>query len=114
LLQRRTGEGWSDCYRVAPSLPQAIDYEMGNWFVATHPNAFLRQNLLVGRSTVRGRLTLFNDTLTLRRPAPAPEEERTLSSRAELGDALADEFGLPIDGGDLDAVSAVVESRRAG
>jgi N-hydroxyarylamine O-acetyltransferase len=112
VLQRRSGEGWSDCYRVAPSLPHPIDYEMGNWFVATHPNAFLRQNLLVARTTPGGRLTLFNDKLTLRRPAPAPEEERTLSSRAELGDALADEFGLPLDGGDLDAVSAVVERRR--
>jgi len=111
LLQCETRAGWTDCYRLAPSLPKPIDYEMGNWFVATHPQAFLRQNLLVARSTPRGRLTLFNDTLTLRRPALAPPEERRLGSRSELADALADEFGLRIDDRDLDAVAAVVESR---
>jgi N-hydroxyarylamine O-acetyltransferase len=111
LLQCQTREGWTDCYRLAPSLPHPIDYEMGNWFVATYPKAFLRQNLLVARSTPRGRLTLFNDMLTLRRPELAPAEERTLRSRSELADALADEFGLRIDDGDLDAVMAVVESR---
>jgi N-hydroxyarylamine O-acetyltransferase len=112
LLQCQVREGWTDCYRLAPSLPHPIDYEMGNWFVATFPTAFLRQNLLVARSTSRGRLTLFNDTLTLRRPALAPPEERKLGSRSELADALADEFGLRIDDRDLDAVAAVVESRN--
>jgi len=112
LLQCQTREGWTDCYRLAPSAPQPIDYEMGNWFVATHPQAFLRQNLLVARSTPRGRLTLFNDMLTLRRPALAPPEERTLRTRCELADVLADEFGLGIDDADLDALAAVVEARR--
>ena len=37
LLQCQTTEGWTDCYRIAPSLPHPIDYEMGNWFVATLP-----------------------------------------------------------------------------
>lgn len=112
LLQCETREGWTDCYRLAPSLPHPIDYEMGNWFVATYPKAFLRQNLLVSRSTPRGRLTLFNDTLTLRGPELAPDEDRTLRTRSELADALAHEFGLRIDDGDLDTVAAVVESRR--
>jgi len=112
LLQCRTREGWTDCYRLAASLPRAIDYEMANWFVATHPQAFLRQNLLVARSTPRGRLTLFNDALTLRPPELAPPEERTLRSRSELADVLAGEFGLRIDDADLDAVAGIVERRR--
>jgi len=114
LLQCQTRQGWTDCYRLAPSLPNPIDYEMGNWFVATWPQAFLRNNLLVARSTPRGRLTLFNDTLTLRRPELAPDEERTLRSRSELAEVLGDGFGLRIDDRDLDAVAALVESRRAG
>ena len=73
----------------------------------------LRQNLLVARSTNGGRLTLFNNKLSLRGPAMAQPDETTLSARAEFADALADAFGLQIDAADLDAVMAVIE-RQAG
>jgi N-hydroxyarylamine O-acetyltransferase len=113
LLQCETHDGWTDCYRIAPSVPQPVDLELANWFVATHPNAFLRQNLLVARSTARGSLTLFNRTLSLRSSARTRAEETTLHGRAEFADVLADRFGLEIDAADLDALLAVVE-RRAG
>jgi len=111
LLQCRTHEGWSDCYRIAPSAPHAIDYAMANWWVATHPDAFLRHNVLVARSEPRGRLTLFNDRLSLRRSGAQPPEEQTLSTRAEFADALGDAFGLEIDTPDLEAVLATLERR---
>ena len=109
LLQCETHEGWVDCYRIEPSEPHAIDYEMGNWFVATHAKAMLRHNLLVARSTPRGRLTLFNDKLSLRNGTKASAEDRTLGTRAEFADVLHDAFGLQIDAPDLDAVMAVLE-----
>ena len=112
LLQCETHEGWMDCYRIGPTEPHPIDIEMGNWFVATHPRAMLRHNLLVARSTPGGRLTLFNDTLSLRNGTDPPAE-RTLTTRAEFADALADEFGLQIDPADLDAVMDVLERRAA-
>jgi N-hydroxyarylamine O-acetyltransferase len=108
LLQCETHDGWMDCYRIAPSEPQRIDYDMGNWFVATHPKAMLRQNLLVARSTPGGRLTLFNNKLSLRNATTRPEE-KIVGSRGELADVLADGFGLEIDAADLDAVAAVVQ-----
>jgi N-hydroxyarylamine O-acetyltransferase len=111
LLQCETHEGWIDCYRIGPSEPHLIDYEMGNWFVATHPKAMLRQNLLVARSVQGGRLTLFNNKLSLRKPALASPDEQTLLTRAEFADVLADGFGLQIDEADLDAVMAAVERR---
>ncbi len=107
LLQCETHEGWTDCYRIHTSEPQAIDYEMANWFVATNPKAMLRHNLLVARSVPGGRLTLFNNKLSLRKSTAEPEET-TLGTRAEFADALADAFGLQIDAGDLDAVMAVI------
>jgi N-hydroxyarylamine O-acetyltransferase len=113
LLQAETHEGWTDCYRIGPTEPHLIDYEMGNWFVATHPKAMLRQNLLVSRSVPGGRLTLFNRQLSLRRRAPARPEEQTLRSRAEFADALADAFGLQIESVDLDAVMAAIERQAA-
>ena len=113
LLQCRTHEGWSDCYRIAPSEPQAIDFEMANWFIATHPNAFLRHNLLVARSEPRGRVALFNDRLTLRKSGAVAPEEQAVTTRAEFADVFRDVFGLEIDAGDLEAVLAVLD-RRAG
>jgi N-hydroxyarylamine O-acetyltransferase len=104
LLQALTHEGWSDCYRLTPSLPHPIDYELGNWWVATHPGAMLRHNLLVARAVEGGRMTLFNHTLTVRRPQTAAPEQRTLSGKAEITDVLTAVFGLQIDAADLDAV----------
>jgi len=108
LVQCRTHEGWSDCYRIAPSAPHEIDYAMANWWVATHPDAFLRHNLLVARSGSCGRLTLFNGRLSLHPGGGRAPEEQTLSTRAEFADVLRDAFGLEIDAPDLDAVLAVL------
>jgi N-hydroxyarylamine O-acetyltransferase len=109
LLQCETHEGWVDCYRMMESDPAFIDYEMANWWVATHPGAFLRQHLLVSRSTPRGRLTLFDDTLSLRTGAASAPQEQRLGARTQIAEALADEFGLAIEAADLDAVMRVLE-----
>jgi len=108
LLQARTHEGWSDCYCVAASEPQHVDYEIGNWFVATHPKAMLRHNLLVARAIEGGRMTLFNKRLSLRTAATGKTEERSLDTRSELSDVLADGFGLEVEDVDLDAVMTVL------
>jgi N-hydroxyarylamine O-acetyltransferase len=113
LLQARTHEGWNDCYRIGPDRPHPIDEEIGNWFVATHPKSMLRQNLLVARSTPRGRLTLFNRELSLRAGDADEPVRRTLATRAEIADALADEFGLQLDAADFDAVMATLEAQAA-
>jgi N-hydroxyarylamine O-acetyltransferase len=113
LLQCETHDGWTDCYRVTDSEPQPIDYEMANWWVATRPDAFFQQNLLVGKSTAAGSLTLFNGELSLRRSASIPAEKSTLATRSEIADVLADGFGLALGEAELDAVVAVVTSRSA-
>jgi hypothetical protein len=58
-----------------------------------------------------GRLTLFNRQLSLRSPASAAPQERTLGKRAEMADALADLFGLRIADADLDAVMRVLDAK---
>jgi N-hydroxyarylamine O-acetyltransferase len=109
LLQGRDAEGWADCYRLLPSRPHAIDCEMGNWFVATHPKSMLGHNLLVGRAIAGGRLRLFNRRLSTFRPEHAAPVEQTLQTRAEFADALADGFGLDVAPADLDAVMAALD-----
>ena len=113
LLQAQAHSGWSDCYRLGPEEPQPIDFEMGNWWVATHPKAMLRQNLLVARKQPDRRLTLFNNQLSTQVTLASAPEQRTLGSRAEFEDVLAEAFGLAIASADLDAVMAVIAGQAA-
>ena len=109
LLRTLGADGWTDCYQLLPTAPHAIDCEMGNWFVATHPKSMLAHNLLVGRAIAGGRLRLFNHRLSTFRPEDAAPVEQTLQTRAEFGDALADGFGLDVAPADLDAVMAALD-----
>jgi arylamine N-acetyltransferase len=101
-------------YEAAERLVDLIDEEIGNWFVATSPTSMLRQNLLVSRSTPRGRLTLFNRELSLRTGEADAPAKRTLATRGELADVLADEFGLRLEAADLDAVMVVLDAKVDG
>ena len=111
LLQLENETGWADAYRIVAGAPQPVDCEIGNWYVATHPKAMMKNNLLVARALPGGgRLTLFNRQLTRRPSDPRlPAQEQTLDNRAELADVLADGFGLEVGGAELDAVLATFE-----
>ncbi|MDY0744372.1 arylamine N-acetyltransferase [Paucibacter sp. R3-3] len=105
LMQARSFDGWTDGYLIMPSHPLPIDYEMGNWWTATYPNAMLRKNLLVSRAVADGgRLTLFNRRLTLRRPLDGAPQERELRDRNEIAAVLAEDFNLDVAPQDLDAI----------
>ena len=109
LLQTRTADLWADCYQLMPGTPHPIDCEVGNWFVATHPNSMLARNLLMGRAIAGGRLRLFNRRLSTFRPQSAAPVEQALQGRAEFVDVLADGFGLDVAPADLDAVMAALD-----
>jgi len=110
LLQARTSDGWVDGYRLGPDRPRAVDAQIGNWFVATWPQAFLRQNLVVSRSTAAGRLTLFNRELGLRQGDAAPTK-RLLASHEALAHVLRVDMGLRLADADLAAVCAIVDAQ---
>ncbi|HKX41862.1 MAG TPA: arylamine N-acetyltransferase [Burkholderiaceae bacterium] len=113
-LQIQTSAGWDDCYHlVVVSTPQPIDYEIGNWYVATHPKAMLGHNLLVSRAVDGGRLTLFNHELTFRRAATDTLQQWTVRERDEFDEVLCDRFGLAVDAPDLDKVMGVLGRLQA-
>ncbi|MCK9688712.1 arylamine N-acetyltransferase family protein [Scleromatobacter humisilvae] len=113
LLQTLAAGVWTDCYQLMPTAPHAIDGEMGNWFVATHPKSMLAHNLLLGRAIEGGRLRLFNRRLSAFQPQHAAPVERELHARAEFADVLADGFGLDVASADLDAVMAALDKLPA-
>jgi N-hydroxyarylamine O-acetyltransferase len=99
-LQAKLGDNWQDAYRFALEPQLEADYQMANWFTATHPDSLFRNNLLMERLTPERRLSLFNTKLTERAPG-GEKRERMLESAAELADVLATGFGIdsPADAG---------------
>lgn len=96
VLQAQLGSAWEHIYRVV-SLPRVdAEYEVVNWFAATHPSSAFANNLIAVRpGPGRTRLTLFNDQLAVRH-ATGQAERQVLHSAGEVRDALADLFGLQV------------------
>ena len=84
-LQAKLGKVWENIYRLLPQSRLDTDYEIANWFTATHPNSQFVNNLIAARPGPGGvRNTLFNGRLTVRCP-PDQVTRRTLDKvRTEL------------------------------
>jgi len=110
-LQCRLGERWEHIYRVV-SLPRMdAEYEIVNWFAASHPDSPYRSNLIAARPGAgRTRITLFNARLTVRH-ATGEVERRLLTGRQEFSDALAEKFGLSLTDAELAEALATVEAK---
>jgi N-hydroxyarylamine O-acetyltransferase len=100
-LQSRLGERWEHIYRVV-LLPRVdAEYEICNWFTASHPDSPYRSNLIAARpGPCKTRVTLFNARLNVRH-ANGEVERRLLADRAEYRDALSGIFGLDLSEADL-------------
>jgi N-hydroxyarylamine O-acetyltransferase len=100
-LQSKLGERWEHIYRVV-LLPRVdAEYEICNWFTASHPESPYRANLIAARpGSNRTRITLFNARLNVRH-ANGEVERRTLADNAEYRAVLAGTFGLDLSDADL-------------
>lgn len=100
-LQSRLGDRWEHIYRVV-LLPRVdAEYEICNWFTASHPDSPYRSNLIAARpGSNKTRITLFNARLNVRH-ATGEVERRTLGDKAEYRGVLAETFGLTLSDADL-------------
>ncbi len=112
-LQSRLGDRWEHVYRVV-LLPRVdAEYEICNWFTASHPDSPYRSNLIAARpGPNRTRITLFNARLNVRH-ATGEVERRTLAERSEYRDVLANAFGLALSDADLAAALETVARKGA-
>jgi N-hydroxyarylamine O-acetyltransferase len=112
-LQSRLGDRWEHIYRVV-SLPRVdAEYEMANWFTASHPESPYVNNLIAARpGPNRSRLTLFNARYNVRH-ASGRVDRRTLTDEDEYQKVLVDDFGLQLSPADLKKALAHVEQRGA-
>ena len=113
VLQSRLGTRWEHIYRVV-FLPRVdAEYEICNWFTASHPQSPYLSNIIAARpGPGRTRLTLFNARFTVRH-ASGQAERRTLASVDDFRSVLAEQFGLALAEDDLQTALAHMEQRGA-
>jgi N-hydroxyarylamine O-acetyltransferase len=112
-LQSRLGDRWDHIYRVV-LLPRIdAEYEICNWFTASHPASLHRANLIAARpGPNRTRVTLFNAGLNVRH-ANGDVERRKLGDKAEYHEVLAETFGLELPDDELTQALDVVARKGA-
>jgi N-hydroxyarylamine O-acetyltransferase len=100
-LQSRLGDKWEHIYRVA-ALPRVdAEFEICNWFTATHPDSPFRNNLIAARpGSNKTRITMFNDRVNIRH-ASGEVERRIVSDVSQYCDVLSQTFGLELVGADV-------------
>jgi N-hydroxyarylamine O-acetyltransferase len=112
-LQSRLGNRWEHIYRIVPLPRLDAEYEICNWFTASHPDSPYRSNLIAARpGPGRTRITLFNARLNVRH-ATGEVERRTLNDKAEYRDVLAKTFGLALSDADLAIALETVAQKGA-
>lgn len=95
--QARLGDAWHDVCELTLETMHPIDCEVANWFTSAHPASHFKNRLLVARATDRGRITLLDDTLTIREGDAV--EKRVVRSHDELVGVLEASFGLRLPEG---------------
>jgi N-hydroxyarylamine O-acetyltransferase len=97
LLQTWRGDGWVDLYSFTMEEQHAVDYEVANYYTATHPDSFFRQQLMVHLPGPEARVTLIGRRLIERRPEGASEV--LLADDAAVLETLAARFGMHFPAG---------------
>jgi N-hydroxyarylamine O-acetyltransferase len=97
LVQSLHDGRWQSLYELSQEPQLLADYEVPNWFTATHPSSHFRQRLIVSRTTPEARHTLLNGRLTVRRPGGKVERQVLDADRIER--ALQEVFDLPVEAG---------------
>jgi N-hydroxyarylamine O-acetyltransferase len=110
-LQSRLGAQWEHIYRVVPYPRYDSEYEVANWYTATHPDAPYHSNLIAARPLPNGsRLTLFNARVTVRH-AGGETQRRVLETPEEFAAVLREDFGLDLSDEDIEAMLRVMQAR---
>jgi N-hydroxyarylamine O-acetyltransferase len=112
-LQSRLRDAWEHIYRVIPYPRYDGEYEITNWYTATHPDAPYHSNIIAARPGPNGvRLTMFNARVTVRH-ASGEVERRLLTDEVEFRSVLKDEFGLNISDKDIGTCISVMKQKGA-
>jgi N-hydroxyarylamine O-acetyltransferase len=103
VMQVKIGNKWVALYRFDLQDQFLSDYEVSNWYMATHPRSRFVTDLMVARADSDCRHALRNTTLAVHYPTGLTER-RTIDSVVGLRATLESIFRLRLpDTPDLDA-----------
>ena len=113
-LQARLNHGWQHIYRVIPYPRYDGEYEITNWYTATHPETPYQGNIIVAKpGPSRSRITMYNARVIVR-DADGHAEKRWLATESEFTDVLRGEFGLNMSDQQIDTCIAVMKAKGTG
>ena len=92
-LWAQVAEEWRGLYVFDLQVQAAIDYEIGNWYVSTHPDSVFVGQLKVARLAAGERHTLNNANYAIHY-LDRPSEKRALVSADEVLQLLTEVFGI--------------------
>lgn len=102
-LEAWLGAAWEPLYRLCPQQALDADYEVGNWFTATHPASPFVGNLIAARPGADGVRHSFLNGRVGRRAEDLSVAWRQVEGAAETAAVLADVFGLEVAEGEVAA-----------
>ncbi len=94
-LRVKVAGEWQALYVLDLQRQDAIDYEIGNWYVSTHPQSPFLQRLMVARTGPGIRCTLNNGSYAIHRMGSA-SERREISDPEALIELLWEVFGIQV------------------
>ena len=94
-LTARVDDDWGTLHLFDLARPADIDFEVGNWYVSTHPASPFRGRLLVARSEPGVRHTLRGGEYAIHRLGHASERRR-IEDPGEMVDMLQATFRLTL------------------
>ncbi|QPF92234.1 arylamine N-acetyltransferase family protein [Bradyrhizobium commune] len=113
-LQALLKDGWHHIYRVIPYPRFDGEYEITNWYTATHPETPYQSNIIAAKpGPNRSRITMYNARVTMR-DADGHSEKRWLADEREFKDVLRGEFGLNMSDQEIDNCVSVMKTKGTG
>jgi len=94
-LWAQVAEEWRGLYVFDLQVQADIDYEIGNWYVSTHPDSVFVGQLKVARLAPGKRHTLNNTHYAIH-SLDRPSEKRTLGSADEVVQMLTETFRIRV------------------
>jgi N-hydroxyarylamine O-acetyltransferase len=113
-LQARLKQRWEHIYRVIPYPRYDGEYEIVNWYTATHPDTPYQGNIIVAKpGPNRTRITMYNARVTVR-DAEGRADKRWLEKNSDYHDVLRGDFGLNLTDQEIDQCVAVMKTKGTG
>lgn len=104
-LQVKLGDKWAPVYQFSMEAQSPADYELSNWYTATHPHSIFVQFLIAARPQADRRITLFNTELTIR-GRDGVADVTQLHTVDEIAAALVDHFDLHLSAEERETILA--------